>query len=85
MKVKLLEVYHFWFSKKNDYDKWFLNSNKYDLYITTHFKSLLDYYIRNYKTINLSEYSFKELVSLLILFDQFTRQIIKFKINFKLY
>ena len=34
MKLKLLDVYHFWFSKKNDYDKWFINSTKYDFYIS---------------------------------------------------
>ena len=73
----LQNVYTFWFDKKDNYNKWFIDSKKNDTYITRHFKELLLFYKKKNKnsTIHYEEYTMKELISLIILFDQFSRQI----------
>lgn len=76
INYQLNNLYNYWFSKKDDYKKWFLDSKKYDDYLIKNYKILLDY-LKNkyYLDIDLNNFTNKELVSLVIVFDQLPRQI----------
>lgn len=68
----LHKIYLFWFRKKDNYNKWFYNSNKYDEYIKINFEKHLIFFKDNYKKYI---YTIKQVIALIILFDQFSRQI----------
>ena len=79
--VIINKIFDYWFMKKNDFNKWFVVSPQTDKYIIDNFsKDLND--ANNFRLENLKKTS-KGCLALIILFDQFPRNI--FRNTFRAY
>jgi len=74
MNTRLLDILDFWFSQENC-SKWFVKNRDFDQEILLKFYSL--YMQAKARQISCDEYSSKEILAMIILFDQFPRNMFR--------
>ena len=78
------DILTFWFPNNNYNKFWFEKNEEIDIFINNNFKELINY-VNSYDINDIIYYNKNEILAIIILLDQFSRNIQRIDITFKVY